>query len=128
MATKKTKQQKPTYNQLMRERKKDHEDIIAKAARITGLELELKELKLSYNQLEASRDVYKRNYSEAQTELNNLRTVRDQADEQIRSFELLIEQKNDRIRNLTTTLNCILIPSKEIDTKTIIPYWGELPF
>lgn len=45
MATKKTKQTKPTYNQLMRERKKDHEDIIAKAARITGLETDLKHSK-----------------------------------------------------------------------------------
>lgn len=128
MATKKTKQAKPTYNQLIRERKKDHEDIIAKAARITGLEVELKELKSSYNQLGASRDNYKKNYSEAQTALNNLRVVRDQADEQIRMFESLVEQKNDRIKNLTTTLNCILIPSKEIDTKTIIPYWSDLPF
>lgn len=128
MAIKKTKQAKPTYNQLIRERKKDHEDIIAKAARITALEAELKELKSSYNQLEASRDIYKKNYLEEQTALNNLRVVRDQADDQIRMFESLVEQKNDRIKNLTTTLNCILIPSKEIDTKTIIPYWSDLPF
>lgn len=44
MATKKTKQTKPTYNQLIRERKKDHEDIIAKAGEIMALKMQIKGL------------------------------------------------------------------------------------
>jgi len=46
MATTKKSTKSLSRAQLLRERKKDHEDIIAKAARITGLEKKIKDLEL----------------------------------------------------------------------------------
>jgi len=128
MATIKKSTKSLSRAQLLRERKKDHEDIIAKAARITGLESEVENLKTSYVQVEASRDIYKKNFNNAQTELNHLRGRIGKADLDIQNMDILIESKNKRIQELKQSIQCMVNPDQQIDNNHIIPYYSDLPF
>lgn len=128
MATTKKSTKSLSRAQLLRERKKDHEVIIAKAARITALETELKEYKGSYNQLEASRDIYKKNFNNAQTELNHFRGRLGKADQDIQNMEILIESKTKRIQELKQSIQNMVNPHQQLDNERIIPYYSDLPF
>lgn len=128
MATTKKSTKSISRAQLLRERKKDHEDIIAKAARITALEIQLIEVKSSFDQLEASRDIFKKNFNNAQTELNHLRGRIGKADLDIQNMEILIESKTKRIQELKQSIQNMVNPHQQLDNERIIPYYSDLPF